>query len=61
MRRDKQSNAILFPVDPAKQAIKEQRKAVSKHSEDIQFLADCINYQQGIIEQQKQLIETLKK
>lgn len=61
MRRDVESNAIIFAVDPAKKAQKEQRKAVAHHSEEIQFLADCINYQQNIIDQQKQLIDKLSK
>lgn len=59
MRRDLHSKAIIFPIDPNKQAIKDQRAKVKHHSDEIQFLADCINYQQDIISQQAKTIRDL--
>lgn len=59
MRRDPHSKAIIFPVDPNKKAQKEMTAKVAHHSDEIQFLADCINYQQNIIEEQKKTIEDL--
>jgi hypothetical protein len=59
MRRDPNSKAIVFLPDPNKKARKEVAAKVSKHSDEIQFLADCINYQQGIIDQQRKTIEEL--
>ena len=60
MRRDMHSKAIVFPPDPHKQAIKEQRKKAAHQGDEIQFLADCINHQQRIIDQQTNLILDLK-
>lgn len=60
MRRDMHSKAIVFPPDPHKQAVKEQRKKAAHQGDEIQFLADCINYQQRIIEEQTKLILGLK-
>lgn len=57
MRRDPHSKAIVFPPDPNKKINREQRRKVVHHSDEIQFLADCINYQQEIIEKQKSTIE----
>ena len=61
MRRDPHSKAIIFPLDPAKEAQRVQRKTVVHHSDEIQFLADCINYQQTVIEGQNKTIEEHKK
>jgi len=61
MNRDRHSKAIVFPLDPHKKVLKEQRKKVVHHSDEIQFLADCINYQQDIIEKQSKIIETISK
>jgi hypothetical protein len=60
MRRDMHSKAIVFPPDPHKQAVKEQRKKSAHQADEIQFLADCINYQQRIIEGQTNMILNLK-
>ena len=57
MRRDLNSKAIVFPPDPHKKTLKEQRRKVLHHSDEIQFLADCINYQQEIIEKQNKILE----
>jgi len=61
MRRDMHSKAIVFPPDPHKQAVKEQRKKAAHQGDEIQFLADCINFQQKTIEDQAKLIEELSK
>ena len=61
MKRDPHSKAIIFPVDPAKKARKEMAKSVVHHSDEIKFLADCINYQQTVIEEQKKSLEEHKK
>ena len=59
MQRDRHSKAIVFPPDPHKKVLKEQRKKVIHHSDEIQFLADCINYQQEIIERQNKTLQIL--
>ena len=59
MKRDPYSKAIIFPIDPNKKSIREQRAKVIHHSDEIQFLADCINYQQSIIEEQSKTISNL--
>lgn len=59
MRRDMHSKAIVFPPDPHKQAIKDQRKKAAHQGDEIQFLADCINYQQKLIEEQSKTIADL--
>jgi hypothetical protein len=61
MQRDQHSKAIIFPPDPHKKVLKEQRKKVLHHSDEIQFLADCINYQQKVIDKQSKLIEILSR
>jgi hypothetical protein len=59
MRRDPHSKAIVFPPDPHKKAIKDQRKRADHQVKEIQFLADCINYQQDLINKQSKVIEDL--
>jgi hypothetical protein len=61
MRRDLHSKAIIFPTDPHKKAIKEQRKRADHQVKEIQFLADCINYQQDIINKQNKVIEDIQQ
>jgi len=61
MKRDPNSKAIVFAPNPEKQKIKEARKRVEHHSKEIQFLADCINFQQGLIDNQNMTIEELRK
>lgn len=59
MMRDKHSKALVFPANPEKVVAKENRKKLAHHSDEIQFLADCINYQQDIINKQSAVIDSL--
>lgn len=59
MMRDSHSKALVFPANPEKQVAKANRKKLAHHSDEIQFLADCINYQQDLINKQATIINTL--
>lgn len=59
MMRDRHSKALVFPANPEKIVAKENRKKLAHHSEEIQFLADCINYQQDIINKQATVIDSM--